>query len=73
MQGTIKIRIIFEHIFTGLIVGELLKYVALMNLVQEILQDNSRAKCNHIVARAGKYQQRFNKLFKLFLSDENKD
>jgi hypothetical protein len=41
-----------------------------MNLREEILSEHSKAQCNKIVQWVGDSQQRFNKLFYLFLNDE---
>ena len=40
-----------------------------MNQGKEILKECLKAQGNYVVARAGKCQQHFDKLFKLFLSD----
>jgi hypothetical protein len=40
-----------------------------MNLREEILFEHSKAQCSKIVAWVGDSQQRFNELFKLFVSD----
>jgi hypothetical protein len=44
--------------------------VAIFNLREEILKEHSKAQCTKIVNWVGVSQQRFDKLFKLFLTDE---
>lgn len=41
-----------------------------MNLREEILKEHSKAQCSKIVQWVGNHQQRFDKLFHLFLTDE---
>ncbi len=41
-----------------------------MNLREEILKEHSKAQCNKIVQWIGNDQNRFDKLFELFLNDE---
>lgn len=44
--------------------------MATFNLREEILKEHSKAQCTAIVNWVGASQQRFDELFKLFLSDE---
>ncbi|MEO6314021.1 MAG: hypothetical protein ABIU63_03175 [Chitinophagaceae bacterium] len=41
-----------------------------MQLKEQLLKEHSKANCNKIVRWIGKDQQRFDELFRLFLSDE---